>query len=239
MHSTGTFSALALALSSSVLAAPLEVRQEPLIFDDTISFIAKTIGDNPNTTAFPDINNWRFVSRHDGASINDMVLLDPSSVSADDVPHFFRNGTDEPHGQGARLTTGTWKGFIWDLSVNNMTKDENDPNPGAYTALVELNIGEKDHNGTDGMDVNDEGKLITTQYVSDSFVACADEIVEGNSYIGVKALSRYDSKGRLGCWPIDLYAQCEGAISDENRADFPAFAKASCYANATSVVGSS
>ena len=99
MHSTITFSALVLALSSNVFAAPLQVRQDSTILADTVQFIAKTIGSNPNPDALPDINNWLFQPVHSGAGQALATLVDPSTTSFNlSEPGYFRNGTDVPHG---------------------------------------------------------------------------------------------------------------------------------------------
>jgi hypothetical protein len=235
MHSTTTLSVLALALSSSVFAAPHnQARQESLILADTVQFIAKTKGPNPNTTALPNINNWLFKPVHSGAGLNLATLVNPSTSSHDySAPGFFRNGTDVPHGTGGYVTAGflpaSSANIPWSL-VLAMSHDSSSPNPGAASGTVQFNVGV----GTDGLDVP-AGKLITSNYVTDYFSACPNVPVEGGSAIVVEVSNRYEGSLK-GCWDIELYAQCAGPISDVNRAAFPAFVQSSCYANAASVV---
>jgi hypothetical protein len=234
MHSTIAFSALAVALSSNVFASPLlQARQDSLTLADTVQFIAKTLGSNPNP-ALPDVNNWLFIPIHSGAGLNTATLVDPSTTSFNlSEPGYFRNGTDVAHGEGAYMTagflTGTTPGIPWSL-VLDMVHETNSSNPGAYTGTVQFNAGV----GTDGLDVP-AGILITSNYVTNSFWACPNVEVEGGLAIVVETTNRYADSPK-GCWRIELYAQCAGSISDSNRAAFPGFAQSSCYANAASVV---
>jgi hypothetical protein len=233
MHSTIALSALALGLSSNVFAAPLlQVRQDSLTLADTVQFIAKTLGSNPNPDALPDINNWLFVPVHSGAGMNLATLIDPSTASFNlSEPGYFRNGTDAAHSDGGYMTAGFLPGTTTPYSLVLDTAHEvNSSNPGAYTGYVEFDVGV----GTDGLDVP-AGQLITSNYVTDSFWACPNVPVEGDVAIAVEVSDRY-ADPPAGCWSIELYAQCAGPISDSNRAAFPAFVQSSCYANATSVV---
>jgi len=236
MHFTIAFSALALALSSSAFAAPLnQVRQDPLTLADTVQFIAKTKGPNPNPGALPDLNNWLFKPIHSGAGQNLGTLADPSTTAPFNLsaPGYFRNGTDGPHSDGGYMTAGFLAGTTstppYSLSLA-MSHDGASPNPGALRGTVEFNAGV----GTDGLDVP-AGQLITSNYVTDSFWACPDVPVEGGSAVAVEATNRYAATP-TGCWAIALYAQCAGAISDVNREAFPAFVQSRCYADAASVV---
>lgn len=95
---------------------------------------------------------------------------------------------------------------------------------------MEFNVGV----GTSGMDVP-AGKLITSNYVTDSFWACPDVPIEGGIATVVEASNRYAPTPK-GCWGIELFAQCAGPISDANKAAFPAFVQASCYSDATTAV---
>jgi hypothetical protein len=226
MHSTIVFSALAAALSSNVLAAPLQVRSDGLILADTVQFIAKTIGENPNPTGLPDINNWHFTPVHSGAGLNAATITDPSKPFNLSAPGFFRNGTDEEHGEGGYISGG----FLdtkeaWSL-VLNMVHDKNSPNPGAAIGQVQFNIGE----GTSGFDVY-EGRLITSRYVTDAFWACPNVRVEASDVIAVVATDRYEEAPE-GCWAIELVAQCAGAILDSDKAAFPEFVQTECYPDA-------
>jgi len=236
MHYTIAFSALILALSSSVSAAPLnQARQDPLTLADTVQFIAKTKGPNPNPAALPDLNNWLFKPIHSGAGQNLLTLADPSTTAPFNLsaPGYFRNGTDRPHSDGGYMTAGFLAGTTstppYSL-ILAMSHDINSPNPGAERGTVQFNVGV----GTDGLDVP-AGKLITSNYVTDDFWACPDVPVEGGSAIAVEATNRYADTPE-GCWGIALYAQCAGSISDVNRDAFPAFVQSRCYADATSVV---
>jgi hypothetical protein len=234
MHSTIAFSALAGALSSNVFAVPLlQARQDSLTLADTVQFIAKTLGSNPNP-ALPDINNWLFIPVHSGAGFNTATLFDPSTASFNlSEPGYFRNGTDVAHSEGAHMTasflSSTTPGIPWSL-VLNMVHEANSSNPGAYTGTVQFNIGV----GTDGLDVP-TGKLFTSNYVTNSFWACPNVEVEGGLATMVEVSNRYADPPK-DCWSIELYAQCAGSISDSNRAAFPGFVQSGCYANATSVV---
>jgi hypothetical protein len=235
MYSTITFSALALALSSRAFAAPLnQVRQDPLTLADTVQFIAKTVGPNPNPGALPDLNNWLFKPVHSGAGQNLGTLASPSTTAPFNLslPGYFRNGTDSPHSTGGYMTAGFLFGTTssppYSLQLA-MSHDDTSPNPGALRGTVEFNAGL----GTDGLDVP-AGQLITSNYVTDSFWACPDVPVEGSSAIAVEATNRY-AAAPTGCWGIALYAQCAGPISDVNREAFPAFVQSWCYADAAEV----
>jgi hypothetical protein len=235
MHSPIVFSALTLALSSSVFAAPLnQVRQDLLTLADTVQFIAKTKGSNPNPGALPDINNWLFTPVHSGAGQSLATLVDPSTAPLDlSLPGYFRNGTDAPHSDGGYITAGFLAGTTstppYSL-VLAMSHDPDSPNPGAARGTVQFDAGV----GTDGLDVP-AGTLITSNYVTDDFWACPDVPVEGGTAVVVEATNRY-ADTPTGCWGIELYAQCAGSISDVNRDAFPAFVQSSCYADAASVV---
>lgn len=232
MHSTIAFSALALALSSNVFAAPLhQVRQNELTLADTVQLIAKTIGSNPNPDGLPDINNWHFEPVHSGAGTNLATLVDPSTASFNlSESGYFRNGTDAPHSDGGYMTAGFLTGTTPYSLVLDLVHEANSSNPGAQTGNVQFNAGV----GTDGLDVP-AGKLITSNYVTDSFWACPNVPIEGGVAIVVEVSNRY-ADPLEGCWSIELYAQCAGLISDSNRAAFPAFVQSSCYADATSAV---
>lgn len=232
MHSTIAFSAVALALSSNVFAAPLnQARQDSLTVADTVQFIAKTIGPNPNSSALPNINNWLFTPVHSGAGRNIATLVDPSTASFNlSAPGYFRNGTNVPNGNGGSLTAGFLAGTTPYSLVLDMAHQDTSSNPGAQTGFVEFNIGV----GTDGLSVS-AGKIITSNYVTDSLWACPNVVVQGGVAIVVEASNRYAEPPK-GCWSIELYAQCAGSISESNRAAFPAFLQSSCYTNAASVV---
>lgn len=232
MHSSIAFPVMVLALSHNVFAAPLhQVRQDSLTLADTFQFIAKTIGPNPNADALPDINNWLFTPVHSGAGMNLATLVDPSTTSFNlSAPGYFRNGSDVAHGDGGYITAGFLYGTTPYSLVLDLAHEATSSNPGAETGTVQFNVGV----GTDGLDVS-AGKLITSNYVTDSFWACPNFPIEGSTAIVVEVIDRYADDPK-GCWSIELYAQCAGPISDSNRAAFPAFVKSSCYANATSVV---
>ncbi|KUJ24163.1 uncharacterized protein LY89DRAFT_679377 [Mollisia scopiformis] len=232
MHSTITFPALALALSSNVFAAPLlQVRQNTLTTADTVQFVAKTIGSNPNATTFPDINNWLFQPVHSGAGTNLATLVDPSTASFNlSAPGYFQNGTDAPHSTGGYMVAGFIDSTAPYSLVLDVAHEANSSNPGAELGYVEMNIGL----GTDGLNVPD-GQLITSEYVTDTFYACPNVPVEGGSVIAIEVIDRYATPPE-GCWSIELYAQCAGPITDSDRVAFPAFVQSSCYANATSAV---
>ncbi|KAE8451757.1 hypothetical protein EG329_003214 [Mollisiaceae sp. DMI_Dod_QoI] len=233
MHSTTAFSALALALSSNVFASPLphQARQDPLTLADTVLFIAKTIGPNPNPSALPNINNWLFRPIHSGAGLNQATLVSPSTAPFNlSLPGYFRNGTDVPHGDGAYMTAGfssSTPTTPWSL-VLSVSHQANSSNPGAQTGMVQFNVGL----GTDGLDVP-EGKLVTSNYVSDEFWACPDVEVEGGLAIAVEVSNRY-ANALEGCWGIELWAQCAGEIEEGNREAFPAFVQSRCYVDAAS-----
>lgn len=237
MHSTITFSTLALALSSSVLAAPLEVRQDSVTLADTFLFIAKTVGTNPDPAVFPDINNWFLTPVHSGAGLSLMTLTEPvkSPFLNTSAPGWFRNGTDVDHGVGGYITAGNSKlgdiDVAWSL-VEAMHKDASDTNPGATIGTLQFNIG----TGTSGLDLSDDGRLITSRLLTDRFCASPNVPVEGSTAMGVVALGKYDS-GIKDCWRIELYAQCTGPIQDSDIAAFPAFVQSPCYLNAASVIG--
>jgi hypothetical protein len=176
MYSTIVFSGLVLALASNVFFAPLhQVRQDYLTVADTVQFIAKTIGPNTNPDALPDVNNWLFVPVHSGAGTNLATLVDPSKFSFNlTEPGFFRNGTDAPHSDGGYVTAGFLSGTTpWSL-VLEMAHEPGSSNPGADIGTVQFDIGV----GTDGLDVP-AGKLITSNYVTDSFWACPNVPVKG------------------------------------------------------------
>lgn len=233
MHSTLTFavSAIAVALSSTAFAAPLtQIRSDTLILADTVQFIAKTLGTNPNPTQLPDVNNWHFAPVHSGAGLNTATLTDPAKSSFNlTQPGYFRNGTDVAHGDGAYMTAGLLGEYPYSLYLE-VQHEEGSSNPGAQVGQVQFNVGI----GTNGLDVP-AGKLITSNYVTDTFWACPNVVVEGGLAIVVQVTNRYANSPK-GCWAIELYAQCAGSISDVNRADFPAFVQSSCYADAASVV---
>jgi hypothetical protein len=231
MHSSIAFPAMVLALSHNIFAAPLnQVRQNALTLADTVQFIAKTMGPNPNPGVLPDINNWLFMPVHSGAGMNLATLVDPSTSSFDlSAPGYFRNGTDVAHGDGGYITAGFLSGTTPYSLVLDVAHETGSPNPGAQIGTVQLNVGV----GTSGLDVS-AGEFITSNYVTDSFWACPNFPVEGSTAIAVEVTNRYADTPK-GCWSIELYAQCAGPISDSNRAAFPAFVESSCYTNATSV----
>lgn len=231
MHSVLVLSALALALSHHTYASPIIGRQDSLILADTVDFIAKTRGSNLNPDALPDINNWRFTPIHSGAGQNVATLIDPTTNSFNlSAPGYFRNGTDVSHGGGATMTAGLVTGTVPYSLVLAIGHDDGSSNPGAMRGTVQFNAGI----GTNGLDVP-AGQLITSNYVTDAFWACPNVPVEGSTAIVVEVTNRYANVPK-GCWQIELYAQCAGKISDGNRAAFPAFAKSSCYADASSVI---
>lgn len=231
MHSTIAFSAIAVALSGTVFAAPLnQIRQDPLILADTVQFVAKTLGANPNPLELPDVNNWLFTPAHSGAGLNTVTLTDPAESPFNlTIPGYFRNGTDVAQGDGAYMTAGLLGSYPYSLALG-LHHEEGSTNPGAQVGQVQFNLGI----GTDGLDVP-AGRLITSNYVTDTFWACPNVVVEGGLAIVVEVTNRY-ADPPMGCWAIELYAQCAGAISDVNRAAFPAFVQSSCYADAASVV---
>ncbi|KAN0114598.1 hypothetical protein V8E51_004142 [Hyaloscypha variabilis] len=230
MHSTIAVS-LAVALASNVMAAPLQARQA-LSLADTVQFVAKTVGANPNPGVLPDINNWLFTPIHSGAGLNTATLVDPSKNSFNlSAPGFFQNGTDADHSTGGYLTAGYLDDSVntpWSLVLDLI--QDGSSNPGAYVGPVEFNVGV----GTDGLEVFN-GQLITSRYVTDSFWGCPNVEIEGDNATVVKATDRY-ADPPAGCWSIQLFAQCAGPISAVNKVAFPAFVQSGCYANATVAV---
>lgn len=226
MHSTLAFSALALALSSNVLAAPFnQARQEPISFADTVQFVVKTIG--PNTgLALPNVNNWDVTPYHFTAGENVLNLTDPytSNFSFSDAG-FFRNGTGDANGDSPQSITA---GFIpndsshspWSLVLDLAPNKSGDPR--GLTGLLKFNADV----GTNGLDILN-GKLVTDDFDTDSFWACSYPI-DGDSPIVVEVSNRF-APALTNCQRIELWAQCAGPISAENKAAFPAFVQSSCY----------
>ena len=167
---------------------------------------------------------------HSGAGLNTATLVDPSKNSFNlSAPGYFQNGTDAELSTGAYLTAGYLDDSVndtWSL-VLDLVHEDGPTNPGAFVGPVEFNVGV----GTNGLEVFN-GQLITSRYVTDTFWACPNVEVEGGQALVVEATDRY-ADSPTGCWSIQLYAQCAGPISAENKAAFPSFVQSGCYANAS------
>lgn len=62
-------------------------------------------------------------------------------------------------------------------------------------------------------------------------------MVEGGEGVAV-VVSNGDADAPLGCWQIEFYAQCGGAVSEDNKARYPGFVQTRCFVEATEAVGS-
>ena len=188
MHSTLILAAITLAFSHITQAAPLQSRQDAsLVLADTVVFIAKTIGTNPNSDTLPDVNNWLATPVHSAAGQNLFVLSDPSTTSLNlSAPGFFRNGTN-PGAVGAdtRLTAGLVAPDYPYSIVFELSHNASDPNPGAEEGFVELDVG----TGTAGVDV--VGGQLGVTYAFDIFYACPNIVVEGSEAIAVGVVSKH------------------------------------------------
>lgn len=185
MHSALTLSSLALALSA-VRATPLPSSQSTsLTLADTVNFIAKTVGTNPNPGALPDVNNYVAVAVHSGATTNLYTLVDPSTLTLNNSdPSIFRNGSalgPDDVGYHMYLTIGNVETFSnWPFSMFfSMTHQNSSSNPGAQAGFVDLNVGV----GTPGYDVVDG--ILAVTYAEDFFWACPDVVVEGGTAIAI------------------------------------------------------
>lgn len=196
MHSTLISVVTALALSIAAFAAPLQSRQDPsLILADTVVFIAKTVGTNPNPAALPDVNNWLVEAVHSGAGLSNFVLSDPSTSSFNlSAPGYFRNGSNS---FAMYLTAGDVIPGIPESIVFGMTHQAGSSNPGAEAGLVQLDFGI----GTSGIDVLD-GELAVT-YAEDFFYACPNVEVEGAQAVAVGVVSLF----QLLCASVGLWTQ--------------------------------